>query len=152
MLLLLHCRCLRQQVGRGMLTLGECVKYGLLAAAMVAAAAATSALPHQLLAGCALLAAVAIATWLCCPAALTQAYQHMNLNYRRQWLLLKHLRSAAIPDEFVTVITTVLSETVCAPVCQYNNKLYSFQLELLDSTATVACQCSPHACQCCRLQ
>ncbi|KAF6252281.1 hypothetical protein COO60DRAFT_1644178 [Scenedesmus sp. NREL 46B-D3] len=80
------------EVGRGMLTLGECVKYGLLAAAMVAAAAATSALPHQLLAGCALLAAVAIATWLCCPAALTQAYQHMNLNYRRQWLLLKHLR------------------------------------------------------------
>eukprot|EP00882_Tetradesmus_deserticola_P018842 GHRQ01020237.1.p1 GENE.GHRQ01020237.1~~GHRQ01020237.1.p1 ORF type:complete len:597 (+),score=276.17 GHRQ01020237.1:265-1791(+) len=80
------------EVGRSLLTLGECVKYGLLAAAMAAAAAATSALPLQLLAGCALLAAVAIATWLCCPAALTPAYSHMSLNYRRQWLLLTHLR------------------------------------------------------------
>jgi hypothetical protein len=75
-----------------MLTLSECIKYGLLAAAMAAAAAATSILPHQLLAGCALLAAVAVAAWLCSPAALTQAYQHMSLSYRRQWPLLTHLR------------------------------------------------------------
>lgn len=74
-----------------MLALSECTKYGLLAAAMATAAAATSALPHQLLAGCALLAAVAIAAWLCSPAALSQAYHHMSLSYRRQWPLLKHL-------------------------------------------------------------
>ncbi|WIA20821.1 hypothetical protein OEZ85_005176 [Tetradesmus obliquus] len=30
-------------------------------------------------------------TWLCSPAALTQAYHHMHLSYRRQWSLLKHL-------------------------------------------------------------
>jgi hypothetical protein len=84
------------QVSRGMLTLSESVKFGLMAAAMAAAAAARSALPHQILAGCALLAAVAIATWLWSPGALTQAYQHMSLSYNRQWTLLTHLRWVAV--------------------------------------------------------
>ncbi|WIA41112.1 hypothetical protein OEZ86_004740 [Tetradesmus obliquus] len=81
------------EVGRSMLALSECVKYSLLAAAMAAAAAASSSLdlPHQLLAGCALLVAVAIAAWLCSPAGLTQANHHMQLSCRRQWPLLQHL-------------------------------------------------------------
>lgn len=75
-----------------MLTLSEVVRCTLLASFMAIAAVALGPLPHQILAGAALLVSAAVATWLCCPYALTKAYQHMSMNYRGQWKLLAHLR------------------------------------------------------------
>ena len=75
-----------------MLALSETTKYGLLAACMTLAAAATGPLPHQVVAGLLLLASGACALWMLTPSALSDSYKHMGLNMRGQWRLLLHLR------------------------------------------------------------